>query len=116
MKSFSFNKFDCKDLLSQKEDKGNTVFITDRIKYLEGIKSLLSDSRKFMQILTDGGNWINYIINLESKLKDSFKVLKKEEKNSRKDFDSICPVGTTPSISYDNPQVHLRNFDRFYQQ
>ena len=42
---------------------------------MEGMKSLLSDSSKFMQHPTDEGKWKNYIINLESKLKDRFKVL-----------------------------------------
>ena len=121
LKSYSFNKFEkkitsgvysikklnwTKDLVSQKEDKGNTVVITHRTKYFEGIKSLLSDCRKFMQLLIYEGNWVNYIINLKSKLKDSFKVINEEEKNSRKEFDSICPVGITPSISYGNPKVH----------
>ena len=73
-----------KDLVIQKADKGNTVVITDRTKYLKGIKSLLSDSSKFMQRPNDEGKWINYIINLESKLKDCFKVLKNEEKKFRK--------------------------------
>ena len=44
-----------KDLVIQKADKGNTVVITDRTKYLEGIKSLLSDSSKFMPLPIDEG-------------------------------------------------------------
>ena len=51
-----------------------------------------------MEIPSDADKWINNIINLESKLKDHFKVLNNEEKNYKKDFDSICPVGTTPKI------------------
>ena len=38
------NLIECKDLVIQKVDNGNTVVITDRAKYLKGIKSLLSDS------------------------------------------------------------------------
>ena len=34
-----------------------------------------------MQIPSDADKWINNIINLESKLKDHFKVLNNEEKN-----------------------------------
>ena len=34
------------------------------------------------------------------------KVLKNEENISEKEFDSICPVGTTPGISYGNLKVH----------
>ena len=100
------NLIERKDLVIQKADKDNTVITTDRTKYLEGIKSLLSDNGKFMQLPIDEGKWLNYIINLESKLKDCFKVLKNEEKISKKEFDSICPVGTTPSILYGNPKVH----------
>ena len=37
-----------KNLVIQKADKDNTVVITYRSKYLEGIKSLLSDSSKFI--------------------------------------------------------------------
>ena len=42
-----------------------------------------------MQLLIDGSKWINYIINLESKVKDRSKVLKNEENISEKEFDSI---------------------------
>ena len=59
-----------------------------------------------MQLPIDEDNWIDYIINLESELKDRFKVLKNEEKISEKEFDSICPVGTMPGILYGNPKVH----------
>ena len=41
---------------------------------------------------------MNYIINLESKLKFRFKVLKNEEEHSDKEFDTTCPAGTTPGI------------------
>ena len=122
LKSYSFNKgeknlseteflalknfVEYKDLVIQKADKGNAVIISDHTKYLEGIKSLFLDSSKFIQLPTDEDKWINYIVNLESKLKDRFKVLKNEEKISEKEFDSICPVGTMPGILYGNPKVH----------
>ena len=35
-----------------------------------------------------------------------FKVLKSGGKNSEKEFDSICPVGTTTTILYGKPKVH----------
>ena len=44
------NLIERKNLVIQKAGKGNTVVITDRSKYLEGIKSLLSDSSKFVQL------------------------------------------------------------------
>ena len=42
------NLIERKDLVIQKAGKGNTVVITDRTKYLEGMKSLRLDSSKFM--------------------------------------------------------------------
>ena len=116
------NWIEPKDLVIQKAGKGNPVVITDRSKYLEGIKSLLLDSSKFMQLPIDEGKWINYIVNLESKLKGRLKVLKNEEKLLEKEFDSVCPVGTTPGILYGNLKVHKTvvnnapKFDLFYQQ
>ena len=100
------NLIEHKDLVIQKADKGNTVVITDRTKYLEGIKSVLLDSSKFIQHPIDEDKWINCIVNLESKLKDRFKTIKNEEKISEKELDSICPVGTMPGILYGNPKVH----------
>ena len=82
------------------------VVITDRIKYLERLKSLLLDSSKVIQLPINEDKWINYIVNLESKLKDRFQVLKNEEKNPEKESDSIWPVGTTSRILYGNPKVH----------
>ena len=68
------NLIECKDPVIQKADKRSTVVITDRTKYLEQIKSLLFDSRKFMQLPIED-KLINYIVNLD-KLKDCCKVLK----------------------------------------
>ena len=62
------------------------MVVTERTKYLEEIKSLFSNSSKFIQLRIDEGKWINYIINLQNKLKDSFKVPKNEEKISEKDL------------------------------
>ena len=71
LKSFSFDKvekklseaeslalkilIDRKDLVIQKADKGITLVITDQTKYLEEIKTLVSDSSKFMQLPTESG-------------------------------------------------------------
>ena len=58
-----------------------------------------------MQLPFDKGKWINYIINLECKLKDYFKVLKDKKNISEKEFDSIFPVETMPNILKGNPKV-----------
>ena len=79
-----------KDLVIQKADKGNTVVITDRENYLKGIKSLLSDNTKFIPLNIDQSKWLNYIVNLEKKLKEHFKTLEKDNKISEDEFKSIC--------------------------
>ena len=81
------------------------MVITDRIKYLGGIKILLSDSSKIIQLPIDEDKWINNIINLVNKVKDRFKVLRNKEKFSEKEFDSIRSVGTAPRILYGNPKI-----------
>ena len=114
MKSYSFDKVDKnlseaesialknlierKDIVIQKADKDNTVVITDRTKYLEGIKSLLSDSSKFMPLPIDEGKWLNYMIDLENKLKDCFKVLKNEEKIQKKNLIMFAQLGLPPAF------------------
>ena len=51
-----------------------------------------------MQLPIDESKCINYFMNLANMLKDRFKVLKNEKKNSEKKCDSIYQVGTTPGI------------------
>ena len=111
-----------KDVVIQKADKGNAVVTTDRTKYLEEIKSLLSDSSKFMQLPVDEGKWKNYIINLESKLKDRFKVLKNEEKIQKKSLIVYAQLELALALyivilKYIKQLLTtLPNFDLFYQQ
>ena len=96
------------------------MVIADRTKYSEGIKSLLLDCDKFMQLPIDEGKLINYIINLESKLKNCFKVLKNEEKFSEKESDGITPLELRPEfypvfLKYIKQSLtKLRNFHLFY--
>ena len=80
------------------------------------IKSLLSDNTKFIPINIDQSKWLNYIVNLEKKLKKHFKTLEKDSKMSENDFKSICPISTSPGILYDQPKVHktvIKNIPQF---
>ena len=95
-----------KDLVFQKADKSNTVVITDRENYLKGIKSLLPDNTKYIPLNIDQNKWLNYIVNVEKKLKEHFKTLEKDNKISEDEFKSICPIGTRPDILYGQPKVH----------
>ena len=66
--------------------------------------------------------WINYIINLDSKLKFRFKVLKNEEKNSEKTLIVFAPLELRLAfykeiLKYIKQSLATtRNFDLFYQQ
>ena len=105
-----------KDLVIQKADKGSTVVITNRENYLKGIKSLLSDNTKFIPLNIDQSKWLNYIGNLEKKLKEHVKTLERDNKISEDEFKSICLIGARPGILYGQPKVHktvINNIPQF---
>ena len=62
-----------KDIIIQKADEGNTVVITDKEKYIEGVKRGISDSNKFAQLNITPDKYLNYIINVEKIFKQLFK-------------------------------------------
>ena len=80
--------------------------ITDLENYLKGIKSLLSDNTKFIPLNIDQSKWLNYIANVEKKLKEHFKTLEKDNKISEDEFKSICPIATRPGILYGQLKVY----------
>ena len=90
----------------QKADKGNTVVITDKDKYIEGVKRAISDSNKFVQLNITPDKYLNYIINVEKKFKQLFKDLLDNDKISKDEYDKICPKGSRPGILYGNPKIH----------
>ena len=95
-----------KDIIIQKADKGNTVVITDKDKYIEGVKCAISDSNKFVQLNITPDKYLNYIINVEKKFKQLFKDLLDNDKISKDEYDKICPKGSRPGILYGNPKIH----------
>ena len=86
--------------------KGNTVVITDYENYLKGMKSLLPDNSEFIQLSIDKSKWLNYIVNLEKKLKEHLKTLENNSKISKYEFKSIYPIGTRTGIFHRLPEVH----------
>ena len=97
------------------------MVITNRTKYLERIISLLSDSMTFIQLSIDESKCISYIINLENRLKNCFKVLKNDEKISVKECVlaqlELHPAFNKVSLKYiKNSLTALQNFDLIYQQ
>ena len=68
------------------------------------MKSLLPDNSEFIQLSIDKSKWLNYIVNLEKKLKEHFKTLENNNKILEDKFKSICPIGTSPGNLYGLPQ------------
>ena len=95
-----------KDIIIQKADKDNTVVITDKDKYIEGVKRAISDSKKFIQLNITPDKYLNYIINAEKKFKQLFKDLLDNGKFSKDEYDKICPKGSRPGILYANSKIH----------
>ena len=62
-----------KNIIIQKTDKGNTVAITDKEKYIEGVKRVFSNSNKFVQLDITPDEYLNYIKNVEKKFKQLFR-------------------------------------------
>ena len=58
-----------KDIIIHTADKGNNVVITHKERYIEDVKRVISDSNKFVQLNITPDKYLNYIINIEKKLK-----------------------------------------------
>ena len=95
-----------KDIIIQKANKDNTVVITNKDKYIEGVKRAISDSNKFVQLNITPDKYLNYIINVEKKFKQLFKDLLDNDKISKDEYDKICHKGSRPGILYGNPKMH----------
>ena len=83
---------------------------------MKGIKSLLSENTKFIPLDIDQIKWLNYIVNLEKKLKKHFKTLERDNKIPNDEFKSICPIDTRPGILYGQLEVHknvINNIPQF---
>ena len=67
---------------------------------------MLSNNSKFIPLNIDKSKWLNYIVNLEKKLKEHLKTLENDNKISEDEFKNICPIGTHPGILYELPKLH----------
>ena len=95
-----------KNIVIQKVDKGNTVVITDKEKYIQGVKNVISDTSKFTPLNRSPDSYLNYIVNVEKKFKKLFNDLYDNEKISKDELLKISPIGSRPGILYGNPKVH----------
>ena len=109
----AFKRYQKQDL---KTDKGNTVVITEKEKYVEFVKSAISASNKFIQLNFIPDKYLNYIINVEEKFQQLFKKFLDHDKVSKDLYDKICPKGSRSEILYGNPKIHkpvAKNLPKF---
>ena len=70
------------DVLTKSEKslhKGNSIAIIDKRDYLEKMRNILSDSRKFNQVSAAKDKQLNFIVNVEKHITDLLKDLKISE-------------------------------------
>ena len=90
----------------KKTDKGNTVEIFDKGKYIEGVKNVISGSSKFLDLHIPPEDNINYIVNVEKKFRNLFNNLYGNNKISKNKLLKVCPVASRPGTLYGNAKVH----------
>ena len=104
-----------KDII-QKADKGNTVVITNKETYTEGLKRAISDSNKLVRLNITPEKYLDYIINVEKNFKQFFKDLLNNDKISKDEYVKMCPKGYRPEVFYGNLKIHkpvVNNLPKF---
>ena len=110
-----------KDLVIQKADKGIAVVISNRENCLEVMKSLLFDKDKLIALNNDKSKWLNYIANLEKKLKEHFKTLENNKKYHRINLKVFPPLANSSNFCMDFLKstklglIKFPNFSLYYQ-
>ena len=56
-----------KNIVIQKSDKGNSVVLLDKDKYLKAMTIILNNNAKFERLQFDHDKELNYLLNLEKK-------------------------------------------------
>ena len=95
-----------KNIIFQKADKGNAVVIADKEKYIKGVKRVISDSKKFVQLNVIPDKYVNYIINTEKKFKQLSKNVLDNDKINKDEHDKIYPKDFRSGILFGNPKIH----------
>ena len=101
-----------KNIIIQKSDKGNSVVLLDKDKYLEGMYKILNNNAKFEMLQFDHDKELNYVLNLEKKIINVLKDLNKKEEITEVDYIHLYPYGSRPGILYGMAKVHKPVVDR----
>ena len=95
-----------RDLVIQKDDKGNTVIILNINDYISKMKVILSDSSKFQKLSIDQNKVLDNIVHMENRITDVLKKLKSKKIISEKKYEDLYPMGSSPGILYDPAKIH----------
>ena len=95
-----------KNIIIQKSNKGNNVVLLDKDKYLEGIYKILNNNPKFETLQFDHDKELNYVLNLEKKIMNVLKDLKKKEEITEVDYNHLYSCGSPPGILYGMAKLH----------
>ena len=96
-----------KNIIIQKSDKGNSVVLLDKDKYLEGMSKILKNSAKFEMLQFDHDQELNYILNLEKKkLINILKDLNNKEEITEVDYNHLYRFSSRPGIFYGMAKLH----------
>ena len=57
-----------KQIVIEKSDKGNSIVVVDRDKYIEKMENILSDQSKFQKIALKDDNFLNFITSQKNAL------------------------------------------------
>ena len=94
-----------KDIIIQKAGKGNIVVILENKSYIEKMKELWSDTRKFQRLEIQPDKYLNFVINSQDKIKSILKSLRDKESLTDMLYKKISPVRRCPGILYGQAKV-----------
>ena len=100
-----------KQIVIQKSDKGNSIVIVDRDKYIGKIEKFLSDQSKFQKTVVKDDNCLNFITTQEKRIDKIYKKLVDSYSLSEETRKYLKPLGTRPGIIYGSCKVHKKCVD-----
>ena len=93
-----------KNIIIQKADKGNTVVVTDCLKYVRKMEELLNDRSKFIKIEFYLKHTVNqdirHLLDMEVEIKSCLEDLLNKNHSSKDDYKYLKPCGSKPGIMY----------------
>ena len=90
----------------QKSDKGNSVILLDKDKYLEGLSKFLNNITKFELLQSDHDKELNYILNLKKKIINFLTDFNNKEKITEVDYNHLYACCSCSGILYGLAKVH----------